>query len=104
MDEDTNESGIGMAVRDDLGVFVMARTLIIQGCLDMKIGEAMGFFEALSWIQNLLLENVIIEGDSKIVVDAINFDSRVCRFSLILRGNVDVFCAKIRPDVYCEFC
>lgn len=40
----------------------------------------MDFFEALSWVKDLGLENVVIEGDSKIVAD---------RFSLILWGSVD---------------
>ncbi|KAL8554186.1 hypothetical protein ACS0TY_002410 [Phlomoides rotata] len=34
----------------------------------------MGFMEALSWVKDLGLQNVVIEGDSKIVIDAINLN------------------------------
>ncbi|KAL8531064.1 hypothetical protein ACS0TY_007901 [Phlomoides rotata] len=32
----------------------------------------MGFYEALSWLKGMDIENVIVEGDAKIVVKAIN--------------------------------
>lgn len=35
------------------------------------IDEAWGFLEAVSWAKDLGLTNVIIEGDAKLVVDAI---------------------------------
>lgn len=37
----------------------------------MDIGEVMGFYEALTWVRNLGLENVVIEGDSKLVINDI---------------------------------
>lgn len=42
--------------------------------VDVKEGEALGFFEALSWIEDLGLKNVETEGDAKVVVDAIKSD------------------------------
>lgn len=69
--EDTNQTGIGMVLRDEGGQFILARTLVIHGRLEVDIGEVMGFFEALSWLKYLNLGVVVIEGDSKVVVDAI---------------------------------
>lgn len=69
--EDTNQTGIGMVLRDDVGHFILARTMVFHGRLEVDVGEVMGFFEALSWLQTLNLGSVVIEGDSKIVVDAL---------------------------------
>ncbi|KAL8527918.1 hypothetical protein ACS0TY_005652 [Phlomoides rotata] len=35
-------------------------------------GEALGFLEALLWVKSLGLDNGIIEGDAKVVVNGIN--------------------------------
>lgn len=43
--------------------------------MSADIGEAMGFVEALSLVKRLSLDKVIIKGDAKIVVDAINSSS-----------------------------
>lgn len=62
---------LGMVIRDSNCAFVAGRSLVIAGCVDVDIGEAMGFLEALSWVKHLGLHNVIVEGDSKSSVDAI---------------------------------
>lgn len=36
------------------------------------MAESRGFLEAISWARELGLENIIIDGDAKRVVDAIN--------------------------------
>ncbi|KAL8477087.1 hypothetical protein ACS0TY_029410 [Phlomoides rotata] len=69
---DSMQTGIGMVLRDDRGEFIAAKTVVYHSILDVDIGEAMGFMEALSWVKDLGLQNVVIEGDAKIVVDAIN--------------------------------
>ncbi|KAL8485077.1 hypothetical protein ACS0TY_027394 [Phlomoides rotata] len=53
------------------GSFVAARSLTVVGCMSVDVGEAMGFMEALSWIKELRLSHVLLEGDSIIVVDVI---------------------------------
>ncbi|KAL8511486.1 hypothetical protein ACS0TY_018039 [Phlomoides rotata] len=69
--DETTETDVGMVLRDDEGIFLAARSLVFSGYLEVVIGEAMGFMEVLSWAKRLGLENVIVEGDSKVVVDAI---------------------------------
>lgn len=54
-----------------LGSFLLAKSITILGYKEVDIVEAMSFFEALSWLKVLELEDVIIEGDSKLVVEAI---------------------------------
>lgn len=68
----SNETGIGMVVRNDKGDFILAKSLSLSGCLSVDLGEAMGFSEVLSWVKSLQLDRVIVEGDAKIVIDAIN--------------------------------
>ncbi|KAL8530720.1 hypothetical protein ACS0TY_007672 [Phlomoides rotata] len=60
-----------MVLTDDEGIFLAVRSLVFSGYLEVDIGEAMGFIEALSWVKCMGLENVIVEGDSKVVVDVI---------------------------------
>ncbi|KAL8468808.1 hypothetical protein ACS0TY_031851 [Phlomoides rotata] len=45
--------GVGMVLRNEFGNFVMGRILIFHVCVDVKVGEAIGFFEALSWAKSL---------------------------------------------------
>lgn len=69
--EDSNHIGLGMVIRDSNGSFVVGRTLILDGCVDVDVSETMGFLEVLSWVKNLGLQNLIVGGDSKCTVDAI---------------------------------
>lgn len=64
--------GVGMVIRDEGGNHILGRTLLVAASAGVTEGEALGFFEALSWIKDLGLEKVVIEGDAKVVVDAIN--------------------------------
>lgn len=66
-----NHNGLGMVVRDELGIFILAKTMTMPGRLDVDVGEAMGFFEDLFWVKALGFESVVIEGDAKVVMDAI---------------------------------
>ncbi|KAL8479489.1 hypothetical protein ACS0TY_026401 [Phlomoides rotata] len=73
---DSMQTSFSMVLRDDQGVFVAAKTVVCHCLKDVDIGEAMGFMEALSWVKNLGLQNVVIEGDAKIVVDSINLKTK----------------------------
>lgn len=75
---DTMSMGIEMVLRDANGTFVAARTLVLPGMVPADVGEAMGFVEALSWVKGMKLENVIVEGDARLVVDAIDSSERNC--------------------------
>ncbi|KAL8528675.1 hypothetical protein ACS0TY_006212 [Phlomoides rotata] len=69
---DSQQIGIGMVLRNEFGEFLAGKTLLIPGCMNVDKGEVMGFFEALSWVKSLDMANEIVEGDAKIVVDAIH--------------------------------
>ncbi|KAL8520756.1 hypothetical protein ACS0TY_011343 [Phlomoides rotata] len=70
--KESAQTGVGMMMKNDAGSFVQGRSLIILGCMDVDEGAALGFLEALSWAKSLGLDNGIIEGDAKVVVDGIN--------------------------------
>ncbi|KAL8547905.1 hypothetical protein ACS0TY_007278 [Phlomoides rotata] len=66
---DSLQTGVGMVLHDDQGEFVVYKTLVVDAFYDDE-GEALGLFEALSWIRSLGLERIIVELDAKNVSDA----------------------------------
>lgn len=48
------------------------------GCVEVRVGEIMDFYEALSWVKHLNMERTIIEGDAKVVADVIQSSSSSC--------------------------
>ncbi|KAL8523568.1 hypothetical protein ACS0TY_013515 [Phlomoides rotata] len=64
--------GIGMVLRDEYGTFLEGRTKLLDCYPEVNVGEAIGFFEALSWLKEMNYGEVIVEEDAKIVVDAVN--------------------------------
>ncbi|KAL8492939.1 hypothetical protein ACS0TY_024225 [Phlomoides rotata] len=60
-----------MVARDDEGGFLMGRTLVAQGLMEVDEGEAWGVVEAMCWAKDLEFDRVIIETDSKRVYDSI---------------------------------
>jgi len=60
-----NKVGIGICIKDDQGHFVLARTEWFLPCIDMHIGEATGLLHVLQWVQELGLNDIDFELDSK---------------------------------------
>lgn len=56
--------GIGICIRDDEGVFVLARTDWFSPMLDVDTDEALGFLRAMEWVRDLQLWNMDFEVDS----------------------------------------
>ncbi|KAL8488919.1 hypothetical protein ACS0TY_024534 [Phlomoides rotata] len=61
-----------MVLLDEYGTFLEGRTKLLDCYPEVDVGEAIGFFEALSWLKEMNNGEVIVEGDAKIVVDAVN--------------------------------
>lgn len=64
--------GLGMVLRDDTGKFVVGRMVILPGCTDVDVREAMWFAETLSWAREMGLSNIVVQGDSKVIIDTIH--------------------------------
>jgi len=64
--------GLGMCLRDDAGVFVLAKTEWFAPLCDTDVGEAVGLHIALDWISNQQFDNVDFTLDCKRVVDCVN--------------------------------
>ncbi|KAL8496432.1 hypothetical protein ACS0TY_020229 [Phlomoides rotata] len=64
--------GFGLVLCNNFGSHVCSRSLTLPGLYSSDEGEAIGLFEALNWIKELDLRDVIIEMDAKLVVDAFN--------------------------------
>jgi hypothetical protein len=57
-----------MCIRDDQGRFVLAKMEWLTPIHDVDLGEALGLLHAINWVNDLRLENVDFELDSKNVV------------------------------------
>jgi ribonuclease HI len=68
-----NRTGIGICIRDEEGAFVLAKMTSFPCLHQVTVGEAMGLFEALQWLSDMLLNNIDFELDSKITCDAFHF-------------------------------
>lgn len=76
---DSMQMGVGMVLRDNSGAHIIGRTLLFNSNFAVDVGEALGIYEALSWVKQLGLERIVVEGDSKVV-----FDIRKIRSTLFL--------------------
>ena len=63
-----------MCIRDDFGTFVLAKVLQFDQVYPVAVGEALGLYHALQWMQDMQFDNIDFELDSKITRDA--FHSR----------------------------
>ena len=63
-------TGIGMCLRDDAGTFVLAKTLQFDHYFPVAVGEALGLFHALQWMQDMHFDYIDFELDSKVTRDA----------------------------------
>ncbi|XP_026399003.1 uncharacterized protein LOC113294844 [Papaver somniferum] len=64
-------AGISLIIRDFTGQLVEAWTLV-ERVRDITQAEAVAALKALQWIIQLQIQNVIVEGDNKKVMDSIN--------------------------------
>jgi hypothetical protein len=75
------QSGLEMIVKDHTGSVIAAKSLSRSGILDPTVGEALASLHAVRLGQELGGSAIILEGDAKQVVEAINSDvSNVSRF------------------------
>jgi hypothetical protein len=64
-----NMVGIGICLRDDLGEFVLAKKYCFSPTCDVDVGEAVGLYTMLKWMEDFHYDNVDFALDSKTFVD-----------------------------------
>ncbi|KAL8463261.1 hypothetical protein ACS0TY_034052 [Phlomoides rotata] len=62
---------IGMVLLDDNEEFIACKSFVILGVYAVELGEAIGVYEALSWIKGLGMERVVVKMDAKLVFDGV---------------------------------
>jgi hypothetical protein len=67
-----NRVGICICIRDEFGVYMLAKYDQYSPICDVRIGEALSLLSALKWIYELNLGPVDFELDSKLVGDIFN--------------------------------
>ncbi|AES61794.1 hypothetical protein MTR_1g088650 [Medicago truncatula] len=70
----SNMVGIGICLRNDSGVFVLAKTNYFSPLCDVDVGEAVSLHTSLQWMVALRFVNVDFALNSKIVVDHFKLD------------------------------
>jgi len=58
-----------MCIRDEEGCYVLSKILWITPLCLVEVGEALGLYHTIVWINELQLVNADVEVDSKKVVD-----------------------------------
>jgi ribonuclease HI len=79
IDKISGRIGVGVVVRDDQGQMVIARSLTRMGRLDPTTSEALASYFAARLCKENGGTSLILEGDAKLVVDALN--SNNCNWS-----------------------
>jgi hypothetical protein len=77
IDKNRGQLGIGVVVRDDKGLVIAAASKVRQGLFEPVMGEAIASYEAARICKELSIPKGWLEGDAKIIVDALNSDERI---------------------------
>jgi ribonuclease HI len=73
---DVHKMGVGVVIRNADGLCVGAMAVVIPHVTDPTTVEALGAWRAVLLCRDLGLSNIVLEGDSKIVVSEINGSSQ----------------------------
>ena len=72
LDSKRGRVGVGVIVRDHLGRVWASKCMVWEGFLDPTSAEAMGATMAALFYKELGMERIQLEGDAKLVIDAVN--------------------------------
>lgn len=98
----TSSFSIGMVLRDHVGGFCTARNLRKGAKVTVFEAEARGVLEAIRWIMEMGITNVVVECDSLLVVQSLNKGVA----NLLEVGNILGECDALiggRPDISISF-
>ncbi|KAM6567737.1 hypothetical protein CsatA_026865 [Cannabis sativa] len=72
-----NAYGSGIVVRDDGGRLIEAFATYVTGDVQPELAEIMGIKEALSWVKRKGIQDVVIESDSLLLIQALDSSIRM---------------------------
>ena len=72
IDSKRGRMGVGVTVRDHFGRVWASKCMVWEGFLDPTSTEAMGATKAALFCKELGMERIQLEGDAKLVIDAVN--------------------------------
>lgn len=81
---DSRRFGVGLIVRDFMGQVCAACCSVQEGCPEPTVAEAMGALTAVEFCRDLGFQKIVLEGDSKSVVQAVNGGTPWCKFGQIM--------------------
>jgi hypothetical protein len=97
INKDQGNVGVGVIIRDEKGGIVAAMSGTRQGLLEPTTGEAFGALQAAHFIMELGLHNIILEGDTKQIVDARNSNTSTwSRYGHLVEDTRRLLCSLSR--------
>nr|GMD98900.1 uncharacterized protein LOC109155154 [Ipomoea batatas] len=97
----SKRTGIGLIIRDSNGSFVAAKSVTLDGILQVKLAEAIAVREAVKWASSRGGAAFIVESDSQLVIQDLNHHNFVSYFDLIAHDIYEV--ASIIPNISFRF-
>lgn len=85
MDEVNGRMGFGW-IRDSLGLFKAGKSVPWKGCYPVKVTEIVSVREALSWIKEMIIDNVDVETNAQLVITALHATIFHSEFNIIISG------------------
>jgi len=67
-----NITDLGMCIRNEEGVFVLAKVIPLLVMHNIVVGKVVGLYHALEWLSDMRIDNADFAVDSKSTVDAFN--------------------------------
>jgi ribonuclease HI len=76
--------GMGIIVRDHYGQVKAAWSFTKEGLFEPAAAEATALVHGLNLCKALLIENLVIEGDSQVVISVVQKDPTSCRYGHLI--------------------
>ncbi|CAI9775939.1 unnamed protein product [Fraxinus pennsylvanica] len=82
---------IGAVLRDSSGTVIMAMSKIEESVEESEAIELLAIFRGMQLCVNMRIQNLLVESDSKMVIEALQTDSMLNSFLGVLYQEVKIF-------------
>ena len=102
--KESNSTSLGGIIRDDKGLVMAMFTQVIPLPTSIKMVEVLTTHRALYFARKLEFDQVIIKGDSKIIIMALNSEDFSCSSFGHILNDIKQSAANFRKSVFCHTC
>lgn len=90
------KAGYGCVIKNAQGAIVAAIHGSFPGISNPSIAEALGMREALNWIKELQVTNIILESDALLIIEALNSSTSYSSFVGLIIEDCRLFALQIQ--------